>query len=113
MDTLASSLVPLRWQLEASCAAQPAGRALIRLYGISWLSRTIISAERGDCQRFRQADQVVRFAGLDVTVRSSNTKRVRGQFARQGSLQLRGALFEAAKCAAREGSPDHASYTVL
>ena len=56
------------------------------------------------------SDQLVRFAGLDVTVYSSDGKRSPGHLSRQGSPQLRWAAFEAAKCAARPGSPDYAYY---
>jgi len=67
-------------------------------------------AEIGDARRFRSADQLVRFAGLDITVYSSDAKRAPGHLARQGSPTLRWAAFEAAKCAARPGSPDYAYY---
>ena len=111
--SLEHAIVPLRSQLVSSGRSQPSVRALTQLYGISWLSATIIWAELGDCQRFTSADQVVRFAGLDVTVWSSNTRRAAGRLARQGSPELRWALYEAAKCAARPGSPDYTTYTQL
>jgi transposase len=53
------------------------------------------------------------FAGLDVTVYSSDNKRSPGHLSRQGSPQLRWAAFEAAKCAARRGSPDYPCYHKL
>ena len=59
------------------------------------------------------SDQLVRFAGLDVTVYSSDAKRSPGHLSRQGSPELRWAAFEAAKCAARPGSPDYAYYHQL
>jgi transposase len=52
----------------------------------------------------------VRFCGLDITISESDGKRARGHPARQGSPVLRWALHEAAMCAARPGSSDHASY---
>jgi transposase len=113
IEALTASIVPLRVQLEAIGRAQPAVRALRRLYGIGVLSGTIIWAELGDCHRFASADQVVRFAGLDVSVWSSNTRRSAGHLARQGSPELRWALYEAAKCAAKPSSPDHAYYREL
>ena len=70
-------------------------------------------AEIGDARRFRSSDQLVRFAGLDVTVYSSAGKRSPGHLSRQGSPELRWAAFEAAKCAARRGSPDYAYYRKL
>jgi transposase len=55
----------------------------------------------------------VRFTGLDVTVAESDGKRTRGRLARQGPPVLRWALHEAAMCAARPGSPDHADYLAV
>ena len=70
-------------------------------------------AEIGDARRFHSSDRLVRFAGVDVTVYSSDSKRSPGRLSRQGSPELRWAAFEAAKCAARRGSPDYAYYHKL
>jgi transposase len=85
-------------------------RALQAQYGIGWLCAAIIWAEIGDARRFHNSDQLVRFAGLDVTVYSSDGKRSPGHLSRQGCPQLRWVAFEAAKCAARHGSPDYGYY---
>jgi transposase len=77
---------------------------------VGWICAAIIWAEIGDTRRFSSPDQVVRFAGLDVTVYSSDGKRSPGHLSKQGSPALRWAAFEAAKCAARPGSPDYAYY---
>ena len=79
-------------------------------YGIGWLTAVSIWAEFGDVRRFANSRQAVRFTGLDITVSESDGKRARGHLARQGSPVLRWALHEAAMCASRPGSPDHASY---
>jgi transposase len=86
---------------------------LQRHYGIGWLCAAIIWAEIGDARRFRSSAQLVRFAGLDVTVYSSDGKSSPGHLSRQGSPELRWAAFEAAKCAARRGSPDYGYYHTL
>jgi transposase len=41
---------------------------------VGWLCAVIIWAEIGDVRRFCGSDQLVRFAGLDVTVYSSAGK---------------------------------------
>lgn len=110
IDALSAQIAPLRLQLRSIGAGQPGVRALTAHYGIGLLSGTIIWAELGDCRRFASADQVVRFAGLDITVWSSDTRRSPGRLARQGSPVLRWALYEAAKCASRLSSPDHPYY---
>jgi transposase len=113
IDALTTLITPLREQLVGFARRQPGCRALQAHYGIGWLCAAIIWAELGDCRRFANSDQAVRFTGLDITVYSSDGKRSPGHLARQGSPQLRWALFEAAKTAARAGSPDHGYYTAL
>jgi transposase len=101
-------------QLDATLAriarGQPGCQALMGRYGIGWLTAVSIWAEFGDVRRFANSRQAVRFTGLDVTVAASDTKRARGHLARQGPPVLRWALHEAAMCAARPTSPDHAYY---
>jgi transposase len=114
IDELSAEIEPLRAQLASFARRQPGCRALQeRHYGIGWLCAAIIWAEIGDARRFGSSDQLVRFAGRDVTVYSSDSKRAQGHLSRQGSPQLRWAAFEAAKCAARPGSPDCAHYRRL
>ena len=113
VDSLTQQIKPLRAQLQTIGAHQPGVLALTQHYGIGLLSGTIIWSELGDCRRFSSSDQAVRFAGLDVTVWSSDTKRSAGRLARQGSPELRWALFEAATSAARQTSPDHDSYQAV
>ena len=110
IDELTAEIDPLRMQLVRFARRQSGCRVLQRHYGVGWLCAAIIWAEVGDPRRFSSSDQLVRFAGLDVTVYSSDGKRAPGHLSRQGSPELRWAAFEAAKCAARRGSPDYAYY---
>jgi transposase len=111
IDELTAEIEPLRAQLVSFAGRQRGCQALqARHYGVGWLCAVIIWAEIGDVRRFTSSAQLVRFAGLDVTVYSSDSKRSPGHLSRQGSPELRWAAFEAAKCAARRGSPDYAYY---
>ena len=105
IDELTAEIVPLRTQLVDFARRQAGCRALQCQYGIGWLCAAIMWAEIGDARRFTSSDQVVRYAGLDVTVYSSDDKRSPGHLSRQGSPELRWAAFEAAKNAARRSSP--------
>jgi transposase len=105
IDELTPEIDALRTQLVDFARRQPGCRALQAQYGIGWLCAAIVWAEIGDARRFSSSDQLVRYAGLDVTVHSSDSKRSPGQLARQGSPELRWAAFEAAKCAAGVGRP--------
>jgi transposase len=113
IDSLTELIAPLRKQLIGFARRQAGCRALQRLYGVGWLCAVIIWAELGDCRRFVNSDAAVRYTGLDITVYSSDGKRSPGHLARQGSPELRWALFEAARCASRRSSPDHGYYTAV
>jgi transposase len=111
IDALTELITPVRAELVAFARHHRGCRALQEhLYGVGWLCAAIIWAELGECRRFRNSDQAVRFTGLDITVYSSDGKRAPGHLARQGPPELRWALFEAAKSAARPSSPDYTYY---
>jgi len=111
LDQLDAELTPIDRVLAAFARRQPGCRGLIaQLYGVGMVTATAILAELGDARRFRSSDDAVRHCGLDVTVWQSDRKRASGHLSHQGPALLRWALFEAAQCAARRGSPDHAYY---
>jgi transposase len=113
VDRVNDEIAPLRAGLTRLARTQPGCRALQAHYGIGPLTSLAIWAELGDCRRFSSSAQAVRHTGLDITVRSSDSKRGRGHLARQGPGVLRWALFEAAVCAARPASPDHGYYLTV
>lgn len=100
-------------ELDRFARRQPGCRALMAHYGIGTLVATAIVAELGDTRRMSSSRQAVRCAGLDITVHQSDDRRRSGHLSRQGSPVLRWAVFEAAQCAARPASPDHAYYVQL
>jgi transposase len=115
IDHLEVELDRLDTELARIARVQPGCKALQRRYGVGWLTAVAIWAEFGDVRRFANSRQAVRFCGLDITISESDGKRARGHLARQGSPVLRWALqrwalHEAAMCAARPSSPDHAYY---
>jgi transposase len=110
LDALDAELVPLRRQIAAFARRQPGCKALQAQYGVGEITAAALWAELGDTRRFSSSRKAVRHTGLDITVYSSDGKRPPGKLSRQGSPLLRWALFEAAKCAARPGAPDHAYY---
>jgi transposase len=111
VDQLTAAIVAIDTWLKAFARHQPGCRALMaRHFGIGAITAATILAEVGDARRFRNGDAIVRYTGLDVTVYSSDGKRSPGHLARQGPPTLRWALFEAAMCAPRPGSPDYDYY---
>jgi transposase len=110
IDALDVQIHAVRAELVGFARRQPGCAALQAEFGIGPLTSVVIWAEMGDPRRFRHSRDAVRHAGLDITVYSSDTKRAAGRLSRQGVPLLRWALYEAARCAARAASPDHAYY---
>jgi transposase len=63
--------------------------------------------------RLSASRKAVRIAGIDIGVHRSDRRSRVGKLNRQGSPQLRWALYEAALAACRPSSPDHADYLAL
>jgi len=104
--------LPLRAELARFGARQPACRALVRNhFGVGGLTAVAIWSELGDCRRFSRSMQVVRHAGIDITVDMSDTHRSSGYLSHQGPTILRWALYEAAKSSSRPTAPDYAYYS--
>jgi transposase len=110
IEHINEEISPIEAQLRAYARAQSGCRALMEHYGVGELTSVALFSELGDTRRFSSSRKAVRFAGLDVTVHSSDDKRAAGKLSRQGSPVLRWAAYEAAKGAYRKSSPDHEYY---
>jgi len=101
----------LKRELQGFRHHQPACRALAAgTYVIGRLIAVAVWSELGHCRRLSRSEQVVRHAGLDVTVDASDRRRASGHLSRQGPPTLRWALFEAAMNASHRRSPDNPYY---
>ena len=81
-----------------------------RLYGVGPVTALAMTCWLAGADRFSSSRKAVRFAGLDITVYSSDGKRSPGRLSRQGPEVLRWAVYEAGKVHARSCAPDHAYY---
>jgi transposase len=83
------------------------------IYGVGPVTALALTCWLGGAGRFTSSRKAVRFAGLDVTVHSSDSKRSPGRLSRQGPPVLRWALYEAGKTHARSVAPDHGYYAAV
>jgi transposase len=114
IDAIEVQLGPFDLSLREYARTQPGCRELVKeIYGIGPLTSVTILAELGDPRRFQNSRDAVRYAGLDITVHQSDTRRAPGHLSRQGPPALRWALYEAAQAARRPSSPDRAYYEQL
>jgi transposase len=113
IDALDRQLARLERDIRALARRQAGCRELMRHYGIGPVTATSIVAELGDVSRLSASRKAVRCAGLDVGVHRSDHYSRLGKLTRQGSPQLRWALYEAAQSACKPRSPDHGDYQQL
>ena len=113
IEALDCQLAPLEQALRRLARRQTGCRALMAHYGIGELTAPTILCELGDVTRLSASRKAVRCAGLDVGVHRSDRRSRTGKLTRQGSPQLRWALYESAQAACRPTSPDRADYLAL
>jgi len=117
LDMLAAidgRLQPLRLQLLHAARHLTGARVLAaRLYGAGPVTALALTCWLAGAGRFSSSRKAVRFAGLDVTVYSSDSRRSPGRLSRQGPPVLRWAAYEAGKTHARAAAPDHAYYAAV
>jgi transposase len=99
-------LYELRHQL-LDTARHLAGAKVLaaRLYGVGPVTVLALTCWLGGAGRFSSSRKAVRFAGLDITVYSSDGKRAPGRLSRQGPPVLRWTVYEAGKAHARARPP--------
>jgi transposase len=111
LEALETRMHELRHQLTAAARQLTGAKVLAaRLYGVGPVTGLAITCWLAGAGRFSSSRQAVRFAGLDVTVWSSDRKGPPGRLSRQGPPVLRWALYEAGKTHARASAPDHRYY---
>ncbi len=114
LEVTASELDVLRRQVIAAARQLRGAKVLAEsIYGVGPVTALALTCWLGGAGRFTSARKAVRFAGLDITVHSSDGKRPPGRLSRQGPPVLRWAVYEAGKTHARSGAPDHGYYAAV
>jgi transposase len=113
VDALDRQLAPIERELRQLARRQAGCQALMAHYGVGELTAPVILCELGDVTRLSASRKAVRCAGLDIGVHRSDRRSRAGKLTRQGSPQLRWALYESAQAACRPTSPDRADYLAL
>jgi transposase len=113
VDAIDAQIAALERELRQLARRQTGGKALMRLYGMGELTSLVRLCELGDVGRLSASPKAVRMAGIDIGVHRCDRRSRVAKLNRQGSPQLRWALYQAALCACRPSSPDHADYLGL
>jgi transposase len=106
-------LAPPGRDIRALARRRAGCRELIRHFGVGPVTATSIVCELGDVSRPPGSRKAVRCAGPGVGVHRPDQHSRPGKLTRQGSPQLRWALYEAAQSARKPQSPGHGDYLEL
>jgi transposase len=113
-EALEARMHLVRHQLLAAARHLTGAKVLAaRLYGAGPVTGLAMTCRLAGAGRFSSSRQAVRFAGLDVTVWSSDRKGPPGRLSRQGPPVLRWAVYEAGKTHARSSAPGHRYYAAV
>ena len=114
LEALEARMHVVRHQLLAAARHLTGAKVLAaRLYGVGPVTGLAMTCWLAGAGRFSSSRKAVRFAGLDITVWSSDRKGPPGRLSRQGPPVLRWAVYEAGKAHARTSAPDHAYYAAV
>jgi len=114
LAVLEAELAAVRHRLLAAARQLRGAKVLAEsIYGVGPMTGLALTCWLGGAGRFSSARKAVRFAGLDITVYSSDGKRSPGHLSRQGPPVLRWAAYEAGKTHARLVAPDHGYYAAV
>jgi transposase len=114
LEALEARMDAVRHQLLAAARQLRGAKVLAaRLYGVGPFAALALTCWLAGAGRFSSSRQAVRFAGLDITVSSSDRKGPPGRLSRQGPPVLRWAVYEAGKTHARSSAPDHGYYAAV
>jgi transposase len=109
-EALEARLYAVRHQLTDAVRHLAGAKVLAaRLYGVGPVTALAMTCWLAGKDRFFSSRKAVRFAGLDVTVHSSDRKGPPGRLSRQGPPVLRWAVYEAGKTHARSSAPTTAT----
>ena len=98
LAALETRLDVLRHQLLAAARSLTGARVLAaRLYGVGPVTGLAMTCWLAGEGRFSSSRKAVRFAGLDITVYSSDSRRSPGRLSRQGPAVLRWAVMRPAR----------------
>lgn len=83
IDKLNDKLLPIMEEINSPITSIP---------GMGINLGAMVIGEIGDINRFEKADQLVKYAGLDINIYQSGTIKIRGKISKRGSPILRYAL---------------------
>lgn len=104
------NLAHLEREIETLLAQDPGAHGLQGIAEFGPKTVAVLRAELGDVERFSRCDQVIAYAGLDITIKDSGKWRGQRKLSKRGSGRLRRILYMAAVRGVRLGGSAFGAY---
>ena len=107
MNALCSSIAKLKAEMTKIAETLPEYKTVLSMHGVGKTLAPQLIAEIGDIRRYPKRASLARFAGIEPPENQSGTYNQHSRrISRQGSPQLRKALFQVMRCVLQVGNPD-------
>jgi transposase len=94
IDTLTEQMDQIEALIEDRAGSLKETQLLMTIPGVSYYSALLIYAELGEVDRFDSHKEVVRYMGLNPTIRESGDSRIEGGISKRGSGRVRWILVQ-------------------
>lgn len=113
IDAYTEHIERVEKKIERKILGSPAIAGLLAILAVGQYTAAVIVAKVGKVERFDKDKQLVSYAGLDLVVRQSGGKKVRGSISKEGSTPLHWTLVQCANISVRCGEYFGNFYTRL
>ena len=109
IDTLTEKIDQIEAVIEDCAGSLKETQLLMTIPGVSYYSALTVYAELGEIDRFDNHKQVVRYMGLNPTIRESGDSRIEGGISKRGSGRVRWILVQSAYSAVYTSQDEYLS----
>ena len=107
MNSLCTSIAKLKAEMTKISKTLPEYETVLSMHGVGKTLAPQLIAEIGDIRRYPKRASLARFAGIDPPENQSGTYNQHSRrISKQGSPQLRKALFQVMRCVLQSSNPD-------
>ena len=96
VETLTEQIGQLQAVIETRAGSLKETQLLVTIPGVSYYTALVVYAELGELNRFDSHKEVVRYMGMNPTIRESGDSRIEGGISKRGSGRVRWVLVQSA-----------------
>ena len=114
MNSLCTTIAKLKAEMSKIAKTMPEYETVISMHGVGKSLAPQLIAEIGDIRRYPKRSSLARYAGIEPPENQSGAyNQYSRRISKQGSLQLRKALFQVMRCVLQLGNPNEDVYQFI